>query len=114
MFMLTMLIALTVFTALCVFLVLWGDDKYGFIGFAATSAGVIGLFIAFMALLFYVVMGWSWVASGTKAELLNREYGTHYTREEIFFASDVIDTIRELDRKRIEVNGDLFREKPDQ
>ena len=45
---------------------------------------------------------------------VNREYGTNYTREEIFFAADVIDTIREIDRKRVEVNGDLLREESDE
>lgn len=48
-----------------------------------------------------------WVASGVQAEVLNREYSTNYTQKEIFFASNVIETIRELKRKRIEVNGNL-------
>jgi hypothetical protein len=39
---------------------------------------------------------------------LNREYNTNYTREEVFWASDVIETIRELDRKRVELNGDIM------
>lgn len=50
----------------------------------------------------------AWVGSEYKAAIINREYKTNYTREEIFFASDVIDTIRELDRKRIELNGNLM------
>lgn len=52
---------------------------------------------------------WDWLASPYKTQIINREYKTNYTREEIFYASDVIETIRELDRKRIEVNGDLFK-----
>jgi hypothetical protein len=42
---------------------------------------------------------------------MNREYGTSYTQEEMFFAADVIDTVRQLDRKRIEINGDIVRDK---
>jgi hypothetical protein len=108
-----MLFALIAFAALCVALVVWGDARYGFFAGAAMLLGAAGVLISFVVLLFYISIGWDWLASGTKAELLNREYGTHYTLEEIFFASDLIDTIRDLDRKRIEVNGDLFREKPD-
>lgn len=61
-----------------------------------------------------VVCGYSWAASQVQADLLNREYGTNYTREEVFYASNVIDIIRELDRNRYEVNGDLRRERDPQ
>jgi hypothetical protein len=50
------------------------------------------------------------MASEHKMHIINREYQTNYTREEIFYASDVIDTIRELDRKRIELNGNIMRD----
>lgn len=56
----------------------------------------------------YAFTVYSWVASDYKSGIINREYGTSYTREEVFFASDVIDTVRELNRQRIEVNGDVF------
>jgi hypothetical protein len=68
-------------------------------------AGVGGLF----SLVFCAGLSVSWVASDHKARILNNEYGTSYTQEDVFYASDVIDTIRNLDRKRIEINGDLMR-----
>lgn len=69
------------------------------------AGGVTGIVYAFSA--------WSWFAADYKTAIINREYGTNYTREEIFWASDSIETIRELDRKRIEVNGDVMRDKSD-
>lgn len=63
-----------------------------------------------------IVWGWSaweWFAAPYKAAVINREYGTNYTREEIFWANSSIEIIRELDRKRIEVNGDVMRERSD-
>jgi hypothetical protein len=74
-------------------------------------AGIFLLLASGVAAICYAFMAWSWIAADTKAAIINREYGTSYTREEIFFASDVIETIRQIDRKRIEVNGDLMREK---
>ncbi len=78
------------------------DSFLPFMAFALLVAisifGLIGLSIT----------AWSWVQSDYKAQIINREYGTDYTREEVFFAADVIDTVRELDRKRIEINGDIF------
>ena len=80
-------------------------------GFLCFLFGIITLGGAGLAGVCYAFTIWSWVASDSKANIINREYGTSYTREEVFYASDVIDTIRQLDRKRVEVNGDLFREK---
>lgn len=70
----------------------------GFLIMAGAGAGAVC----------YAFTVWSWFASDYKASIINREYSTSYTREEVFFASDVIDTVRELDRKRVEVNGDVF------
>jgi hypothetical protein len=53
--------------------------------------------------------GFDYKASSVKARILNREYCTDYTTADVFYASDVIDTIRELDRNRVEVNGDVMR-----
>lgn len=60
-----------------------------------------------------ITLSFDWMAAGAKAEIINREYGTNYTQRKIFYASDVIETIREIKRSRIEINGDLFREEPD-
>lgn len=81
-----------------------------------TFAGLMGAILAVIAgltAIFYAVAGWGYVGAEYKADIVNREYGTDYTQQEIFFAGSVIDTIRELDRQRVEVNGDLFREQAD-
>ena len=75
------------------------------IGLVITAVSVCVACIAFLVV---VVCGWSWQSSKYKADIINREYNTQYTRQEIFYASDVINTVRELDRKRIELNGDLL------
>jgi len=80
---------------------------------AIVIATMVGFFLLNYAGKFYALTIWAWFAADSKANIINREYGTSYTREEIFYASDVIDTIRQIDRKRIEVNGDLMREKAD-
>ena len=72
-----------------------------FFGGVMVAIGGIGLVI-------YSLMAYSYVAAQYRADILNREYGTNYTREDVFYASSVIDTIKELDRKRIEVNGDII------
>lgn len=63
-----------------------------------------------ISFLVYILLSFDYVASEHKAKILNEEYGTSYTQQEVFFASSVIDTVRELDRKRIEVNGDLMKQ----
>lgn len=55
------------------------------------------------------LMGHRWTSAEITAKVLNREYKTEYTKDEIFYASDVIDKIRELDRKRIEINGNIMK-----
>lgn len=86
------------------------DNYYG----SVMVAGILLAIATAVSSLAYAHVVWSWLASESKANIINREYNTNYTREEIFYASSVIDTIRELDRKRFEVNGDLMRDQPDQ
>ncbi len=107
------LIALVLFSGMSWLLVTWGEDGYDFrhlaasvIGFFGSAASLIGA-----ALYFFFIL--QWIGAEQKANIINREYGTNYTQAEVFYASDVIDTIRQIDRKRYEVNGDLFREKSD-
>ncbi|MDH0335128.1 hypothetical protein [Metapseudomonas otitidis] len=90
---------------LAVFLLIYAESHYEPV---AGSCGVAIASIVTIAAVAYGFKAWDWFASEYKASIINREYGTNYSREEVFFASDVIDTIRELDRKRIEVNGDLM------
>jgi hypothetical protein len=53
------------------------------------------------------VFTWSWVAAGYKANIINREYNTNYTQEEVFYAKEVIETIKNLERNGYEINGNL-------
>ena len=86
------------------------DDMCGGIGEAALAAlGTLSALAGTAGLVVTIVFGFQWVASEHKAKIVNSEYGTNYTREDIFYASDVIDTIREVQRQRIELNGDLLR-----
>ena len=64
--------------------------------------------VGFVLLGVYAVVSWEYLAAEYKVDIVNREYGTEYTQLEMFYASDVIETVRELDRKRIEINGDLI------
>jgi hypothetical protein len=76
-------------------------------------SGLFGLLLAIAAgigAVAYSFAAWSWFAAEYKTDIINREYGTTYTREEVFYASDVIDTLRQLERKRYEINGDLMRD----
>ncbi len=79
-------------------------------------AGLLGTFCAFVAsigLIIWSVCAGQWFGAEHKARIINETFGTHYTQAEVFWAEDVIDEVRELKRKRIELNGDLFRdEKP--
>ena len=109
--MILILIALIVMAGMSAFLFTYSDEGYTTKHF---TAGIIGFLIAIassIGVVVYAFSAWSWFAAEHKALIINREYGTNYTQTEVFWASDVINTMRELDRKRIEVNGDLMRDK---
>ena len=75
--------------------------------------GVIGALLAIaigITSIGFVYMGWRWLASEKEVAIINREYKTNYTREEVFWARNVIDTIRKIDRQRVEVNGNIMRD----
>ena len=84
-----------------------GSDLISFTGAVCGALSIIGLLI-------FGGLSLTYYGSSVKAQLINREYGTTYTQQEVFYASDVIDIIRELDRKRYEVNGDLRRQRDPQ
>lgn len=73
-----------------------------------TWIGIIMVIVSACGLLHYSIIGYSWFAAEYQARLINQEFGTEYTQEEVFWASDVIDEIRELQRNRIEVNGNVM------
>jgi hypothetical protein len=58
--------------------------------------------------MFLAIKGYDYVAAKHKAEIINSEYGTDYTKEQVFYAEDVIDTMRQIQRNRVEINGNLF------
>ena len=70
--------------------------------------GLIAVIMGIIMAISYAIVGYSWFAAEYQARLINREFGTEYTQEEVFWASGVIDEIRELQRKRIEVNGNVM------
>lgn len=73
-------------------------------GVVATIGGLVGM-VALAAL------SLEYTGATYKAAIINREYGTEYTQQEVFYASDVINIVRELDRRRIEINGDIRRQR---
>lgn len=106
--MFMILIAIVVAGVLGAVLMLYYDSGYQDRHMFAGVAGFVLVGLSAGAALVYAALGFSWLAAEHKANIVNREYGTSYTQEEMFFAPSVIDTVRELDRKRIELNGDLI------
>lgn len=84
-----------------------GEGLYSFFGILSISFGLI----SFFTLIIVFIFSFEWKASEVKARIINREYKTSYTQEEIFYTDDVIDVIRELERKRIEINGNILENK---
>lgn len=109
------LLALFILFAASLTLVIWGDRGNSIRRnlFGVTTGG-LGLFATAGCALFYFGMIYSWFGAQHKADILAREYGVEYSQAEMFFASDVINTVRELDRRRIEINGDFRRERDPQ
>ena len=111
--MILILVAIIVSMTLAVVMMHYGTE--GYLGRHAVVFG-LGMVLAAAAgvtAVAYAFVAWEWFASEQRAKIINREYGTNYTREEVFWASDVIDTVRELDRKRVEVNGNVFTGQPE-
>lgn len=102
--MILILISLIAVTALCCFVAVYGGINSFFSGLVAPMVGVIG----FVCLIGYSFAAFGYIAAEHKAKIINREYGTNYTQEEVFYAADVIDAVRQLDRKRIEIDGNLI------
>ena len=97
------LVVLLFFTGLCVYLIERNNHNrlLEAVGCVGTLVGLIALFIVGCSSIPYI-------GASYKAEIVNQEYGTSYTAAQIFYASDVIEDIRELKRTRIEVNGNLI------
>lgn len=107
-----------IFTLVAIVILIWGgmalmrySNEYSVSGALEVLCAIMGFVSVLAGLVITImlaVMCWSWQGSKYKADIINREYGTQYTQAEIFYASSVIDTIRELNRKRIEVNGNIL------
>ena len=82
------------------------NELFGFVG------GVLGTFGS-VALIVVTACGYPYIAAGYEKDIINREFGTDYTQQQVFYASGVIDEIRELKRQRIELNGSLALPKGD-
>lgn len=108
--MILILIAIVVAAAISICLLLYSADGWDGTHLIACLVGLVLAFGAGVSAVSYAFAGWAWFAADSKAKIINREYGTSYTQAEVFWAADVIDTIREIDRKRFEVNGDLMRD----
>lgn len=106
--MILMLIALIALAVLGFVLLVWSDENSNVEGVIVGMLCVMGAGVGLMACAY---SGWSYMAAEYKADIINREYGTNYTQAEVYWAADVIDTVRELNRKRIELNGDLLKDK---
>lgn len=102
------IIALCVAGAISGLLIWFGSQGFGGLAMVAGCLGVLLATAVGVSAVVFVYVGFQQYASSYKVEILNREYNTNYTREEVFWASDVIETIRELDRKRVELNGDIM------
>lgn len=98
-----LILGLTIVAAACGYIM---SESYSTL---VSFTGVVLVFFSGITAIALAWVSWSWVASDYEAQIINREYGTNYTREEVFYASKVIETVRELDRKRVELNGDLFK-----
>ena len=102
--MILSLIALLAVSVIGVWGAVKGSRTSFFCGFISPVLGGFGL----IGLLVYGILVLGYIGSKHQADIINREYGTSYTQEEVFYASNVIDTIREIDRKRVELNGNLI------
>lgn len=103
--MLYSLIAIVLAGIIGIYLLYRFEDSYSFF---PTVAGFLLCLASGVLSLGYCVMIWMWFASFHQVKIINQEFGTHYTQEEIFWASDVIDEIRELKRNRVEINGNVM------
>lgn len=110
--MIILLCGLVALAAIGALMIHASDDRmYTLLGMVTGTFGFICMFAAAAGLIAYCALVFDYMSSEHKARIMNREYGTHYTQEEVFYASSVIDTVRELDRKRFEVNGDILKAK---
>jgi uncharacterized membrane protein len=93
-----------------VLLIKLGDDSYSD-GVSAVSwmGGGLLIAIAIIMLCLIPLYAYNYESAKHQANIINREYGTNYSTEEVLHAIKVIDTVKHLNRTRVELNGDLLR-----
>lgn len=99
--MILLLVSLIAITIISIYLTHNYNDFFNFVGVLGTVSGMVGLVI-------YAVLTLSYTGAKYQANIINKEYGTNYTQKDVFYASSVIDTIQELKRNRVELNGNLL------
>lgn len=104
MFTLFGIIVAVIFTSILLFIAESSDN------FIVSILSIIMAFFTGIAIIAYCILALEWKASEYKVGIINREYGVSYTREEIFYAKDVIETIKNLNRNRYEINGSITKE----
>lgn len=78
------------------------NDDCSLLGLLLSVFGGVATVVFIIVLCFY---GFDWKSSQYKANIINREYGTDYTKEEVFYAEDVIETIQQIARTRVDIQG---------
>ena len=107
MFELLVILSLTVVGLIAsIALIRYFSDSYSGWAMIGGVAGVSGLIACGALAIAIALCSFNYLSAPYQARLINQEFGTHYTKEDVFFAGDVIDEIRELKRTRIEVKGD--------
>ncbi len=114
MFFVIAITALIILLAVSVFLIDRAQNSWNFFVELLGFAGYVGVVVVALGAVGLFFSAFEWIGAQQKANIINREYGTNYTQAEVFYASSVINTIRELDRRRIEINGDIRRQRDPQ
>ena len=95
------ILLITFFSSITVFwLCVRAESKYwnNTLGFFSLVGAGVALAIAIGSL----IMLPFYYGASVRTELLNRELNTNYTTKEVFFASDIIEEIRYIQRQRID------------
>lgn len=77
---------------------------------------LLGAMLGYVAGVLYIILtifSYGYVKASVQAELINAQYGTEYTTNQIYFASDIIDEVSEAKRSRIDMRSHISKEKPD-
>ncbi len=87
-------------------LAIWASNKNN--SMVVNLISYIFVYAGFLGLIVYSFLCYDYFGAEYKKQIINREYGTNYSQLDVFYASDVIDKIQEINRKRIELNDDII------